>query len=148
MATNQSLDATSTEGLFRSVKRRRHYRRRSDADEVDVKGDASQTPAVPIESDTIGRSQDSAVPHAPDAGAGDEDEQLSVAEALRRRKQLRARRGGVEFVPGRPNPKDGDLEMDSSRMALEKTAPAEEVAAIVNRFAPQTGQVADVNKHM
>lgn len=148
VATNQSLDATSTEGLFRSVKRRRHYRRRSDADEVDVKGDASQTPAVPIESDTIGRSQDSAVPHAPDAGAGDEDEQLSVAEALRRRKQLRARRGGVEFVPGRPNPKDGDLEMDSSRMALEKTAPAEEVAAIVNRFAPQTGQVADVNKHM
>ena len=75
----------------------------------------------------------------------DEETSRPMAEILRLRRNARGRRGGIEFV-------DGDTQAARTADAIEAVVGREgtsgEIAAIVNRFAPQTGQVADVNQHM
>lgn len=69
---------------------------------------------------------------------------------MRLRQQVRNRRKGVEFVQGLH---DLSLASGASKAAepehgAETHDTPEEVAALINRFAPQTGQVADVNQHI
>lgn len=151
----QAMDGPSDHGLFKALKRKRHYRRRSD--EADT---ASPQTKLVAAGGTDG--QETSDKPAPDSEAeitsphldhvqGNEDEPSSVAEILRRRQRLRNRRGGIEFANGMIDPivKTGTpVDEDDSDAGDEPNEASEEIPAIVNRFAPQTGQVADVNQHM
>lgn len=145
----------TTEPVFRPNKRRKVYRKHFEIEE-------GQVPEVTISTDAPEiRNGPSAAPRSKDDDAilPDSDAHSSpvssIAEILRLRKQVRNRRGGIEFAneasqPERPSGKTtigvNASNGDHSATSIEKT-PAE-IAAIVNRFAPQTGQVADVNRHM
>ncbi len=138
--------ASPVEPLFRPVKRRRHYRRRSDDPDVstgDVPGVTSQNSALEPTSTAH------AFEHPPDERTDDDTPPLPTAEILRLRKLARHRRGGIEFAPGDADSIRTTMMSESTDlMHVERDEPPEEIAAIANRFAPQTGQVADVNQHM
>jgi hypothetical protein len=131
------LDAVDQEST-RPFKRRKFYRKRAD-DEYQVTPD--RIPSVtPVTSDD---------PHSPYAvGEHDgNDAHLSVAEILRRRKAAQRRRGGIEFTNSATS-KSSPGVSESGREVTSRSDAVMEMEAAVNRFAPQTGQVADVNQHM
>ncbi|KAH0536910.1 hypothetical protein FGG08_006248 [Glutinoglossum americanum] len=137
MSPNNSSEVASTEPLFRPLKRRRFYRKRAGKDNIETRGDdrtlvelTALPPPEPLEENE---------------GDTDESARLDMAEILRLRK-LRQRRNGIEFTtPRPPGSGSGTPQPDANEDA--EMAP-EEVKKVVNRFAPQTGQVMDVNKHM
>ncbi|KAI9823583.1 MAG: hypothetical protein M1832_002364 [Thelocarpon impressellum] len=119
--------APEAESPFRPSKRRKMYRRRGGDDEDE--DEKTEPTAAPEEAEGT-----------PSAS--------SVAEIRRLRKQqARPRRGvGIEFSTASSRAglrEPGPL----VRREKDETAP-EEIPAVAHRFAPQTGQVADVNKHM
>lgn len=77
----------------------------------------------------------------------EESTQLSTAEILRHRKAAQRRRFGIEFT-NVDKPKINTTTLESSNALTEKDDTASEIKTVIDRFAPQTGQVADVNKHM
>lgn len=127
---------------FRPFKRRKFIRKRvgssSDAEEdANTKGrDDTERPVPPS---VDGKEQTDVETH------------LSVVELLRRRRAAQKRRAGIEFSNATPVgessssslilPKAGDDILDNDE-SLDK------ILTVVDRFAPQTGQVADVDKHM
>ncbi|KAI4259091.1 MAG: hypothetical protein LQ352_000885 [Teloschistes flavicans] len=127
---------------FRPFKRRKFIRKRvgssSDAEEdANTKGrDDTERPVPPS---VDGKEQTDVETH------------LSVVELLRRRRAAQKRRAGIEFSNATPVgessssslilPKAGDDILDNDE-SLDK------ILTVVDRFAPQTGQVADVDKHI
>ena len=86
----------------------------------------------------------SSIPQSQD----DIDSPLSVAELLRQRKALQRRKGGIGFANTgdtknieRGGTRKNSTETDQGK-ALSKPV------TVIDRFAPQTGQVADVDQHM
>ena len=72
---------------------------------------------------------------------------VSMAEILRLRKQRRPKVGGVEFrAEGKPmrNEEGALVVMKEAEEEGRDEAPMD----VAHRFAPQTGTVGDVNKHM
>ncbi len=140
------IQDVTPESLFRPSKRRKFYRKRADSD---GEGTAAQTtlihdppPAFP--------SPPVADPSRELASQDEEDRetQIPIAEILRLRKAAKYRKGGIEFTnSSRPLP-SGTASSQPAGALVERDRNAEEVQEVVNRFAPQTGQVADVNKHM
>ena len=111
--------------VFRPLKRRKVFRQR----------DSSQSPS----------RDDTATPDSDANGPPSEDNPVanaSVAEQLRQRKALQ-RRGGITFSAAQTDTPCGEASAEPQR--ISKDAPTDDYAI---RFAPQTGQVADVNKHM
>ncbi len=153
---DNQLQQLSVDPTFRPLKRRRNYRRHSDE-----AGEPSATPPAAGYDNAAEPRQSEPIADAPSVSAkayAEEEEaetQLPVSEILRLRKQARHRRGGIEFAanhvpesagagrPGMAATADGAEEGHA-----ERDGNTGEAARIVNRFAPQTGQVADVNKHM
>ncbi|KAI9850333.1 MAG: hypothetical protein M1838_005838 [Thelocarpon superellum] len=151
---------------FRPGKRRKVYRKRADEDEdVAVVATTTTTDAAAVHAHDMS-SQDrraGAVPshqrkHAEEGEA--ENTALHISEIVRLRRQAKQRRGGLEFGAGQTS---AAAHSHASGMALVSAPPTthgqgetvghedevmEDVASVTNRFAPQTGQVADVNKHM
>ena len=83
---------------------------------------------------------------AEDLGLALPTSQLSVSSLLRARKSLQRRRGGIEFSKAIPTPTTNiETALMPSNHPLEDEAPP---IQITDRFAPQTGQVANVDKHM
>ena len=135
------------EPLFRASRRRKVLRRRlNDDNDVPLVNSQNQSRPLTTSSSTAASSHpplEIAAPVEP------EEHILPMAEILRRRKLAKARRAGIEFSNSSqntrsnstpPRPSDALVSMDDGRFALE---------AAVNRFAPQTGKVADVlDKHM
>ncbi|RNJ61207.1 hypothetical protein D7B24_000060 [Verticillium nonalfalfae] len=126
-------DTSVQQPLFRaSRKRKATYRRQREEDESEPTTD---TPA-PL--------ADSASPSLPSTTA--EDDESSIAEALRLRNLRKSRLNGVGF---RAQTREDE---PSSSTALIPKPQDEETApdgGITNRFAPQTGLVGElVNKHM
>ena len=71
-----------------------------------------------------------------------------MTSVLRQRKVQR-RRCGIEFTNFPVTTSRNDLHtLLSNNMSREKDDVVADIEAVVNRFAPQTGQVADVDKHM
>ena len=111
--------------VFRPLKRRKVFRQR----------DSYQSPP----------RDDTATPDSDANGQPSEDDpaaNASVTELLRQRKALQ-RRGGITFSAAQADSPYGEVSAEPQR--LPKDAPTDDYAI---RFAPQTGQVADVNKHM
>ncbi|KAF2807754.1 uncharacterized protein BDZ99DRAFT_65281 [Mytilinidion resinicola] len=133
------LDAKPSEPLFRASKRRKIFRKAVEDESHEIT--SPQSLATP-ESHTR-TPQDNAETE------GQKDGGLSMAEILRRRKQGKTRRAGIEFSnssqtstrAAAPPPSDALIpHTDDNRSAVDIAA---------KRFAPQTGKVADVHdKHM
>ena len=144
----QEDTSATTDKAFRPAKRRKFYRSRHNEDDG---GNTIMSPPQQPEP-TISLTLDELIINHGGIAAGSEvqqdDEPLSVAELLRLRKAAQRKRGGVEFsnsngsgqnVPKSSQANDLPPENDDAIANLEK---------VVNRFAPQTGQVANVDKHM
>ena len=148
MSSELSHTEISSELSFRPTKRRKFYRKRTDTDnnENTSTPPPCETTAPPPELLTVEEliAQDG---HNPTAEAHTEEEErtaLSIAEILRQRKTAQRRKGGIDFsttntATALPPP---------SNALIIKEDPIEQLKTVVDRFAPQTGQVADVDKHM
>ena len=88
--------------------------------------------------------------HAQITGPQDQisdEEPLSVAEILRQRKAALRRKGGIEFS-NTSSYASTTAQTSDSLINNEDATPAD-IRSVIERFAPQTGQVSDVaDKHM
>ena len=143
--SNPPSEGDNVPDLFRPSKRRKFYRKRSD-----VEDEGSPTPppsAPPPESMTV---DELISHHAHQTEAHDQrtdDEPLSIPEILRQRKAALRRKGGIEFT-NIPTSTSAAPQTSDALVAKEDDTPAD-IKAVIERFAPQTGQVSDVaDKHM
>ena len=76
------------------------------------------------------------------------DTPLSVAELLRQRKVLQRRKRGIGFA-NTGDTKNNETEgPQKSSTGTDQGKAVSKLATVIDRFAPQTGQVADVDQHM
>lgn len=144
---NISNALCTEEPLIRPAKRRKFYRKHN-AEDVDnsvaTPTSSEHSTALPLSATTDVNKRDSEA-----AGEDEESHRLTMTEILRRRQAARNRRGGIEFTNSNTNTKnEGTPPAEPATTTVEKGDPARELQTVVNRFAPQTGQVADVDKHM
>ena len=119
---------------------------------MDSEGDGESSPLAP--GDTTGSSELLTVdeliaqngrPSSAEAQTEQEGTKISVAEILRQRKTAQRKKGGIDFS----NTHSVSATVPPTSDALTaKEDPVEQLKTVVDRFAPQTGQVADVDKHM
>ncbi len=132
----------SVEVTFRSAKRRKIFRRKHDSED-DESAPAREHSAPNLRGDSEVRPED------PEPVAS-QDEESSVADILRRRKLSRFRRIGIEFSNTNGASHSGSVEragLLNDVASAEGKEPVKDL--VVNRFAPQTGQVKDeLEKHM
>ena len=128
---------TGPEEIFRLAKRRKFYRKRTDVGDWDA---AQDTLTPPIHSSPA--LEDSAVRE------DEADAQLPVSEVVRQQRLPQRRKGGIEFSSARPASQDEMYEHGQNSHEQEKKNVSLELENVDNRFARQTGQVVDVNKHM
>ncbi|KAI9803828.1 MAG: hypothetical protein M1825_001708 [Sarcosagium campestre] len=137
-----------TEPMFRPSKRRKFYRKRAGSDT----GLDPDTPAsTPRSGDPTASA--SPLPEADGAHTNPKhsSETPSMATILRLRNAARARRGGIEFTASDGGSSRGqrNSNTEAQMMQADQDGIPEDLVAVINRFAPQTGQVGiDANKHM
>ncbi|KAL8797671.1 MAG: hypothetical protein Q9195_000023 [Heterodermia aff. obscurata] len=73
---------------------------------------------------------------------------LSLAELLRQRKALQRRRGGIGFANTSTTTGETLPTAQIKNVEPEEQASPANFVTVADRFAPQTGQVADVDQHM
>ena len=123
----------------RPLKRRKFYRKRGE-DEDQIPDNSESKPL------TI---QELITHHGHNQILEAESKPVSAAEVLRQRKAAPRRRGGIEFTAAVNVRNALELSLESSDATTEKEDHTTlEIKTVVDRFAPQTGQVADVDKHM
>lgn len=135
---------TSIDESFRPFKRRNFFRKRvefgSDAEE-----DSTTKSNVQIDS----TSEQPLPPFVDGKEHADVEAQVSVAELLRRRRAAQKRRAGIEFSNSTPVGESSNTIMSGTGdEILDNEESLHKILTVVDRFAPQTGQVADVDKHM
>ena len=133
---------------FRPAKRRKQYRRRNDEDEQhnpSVPEISTPQPLVASEPENFDVPQDSLLEGRASPALL---EDVSLSELLRQRKLLQRRKGGIEFTNKGESDEKQMILVESNGRPTEQDEIASEIEKVVNRFAPQTGQVADVDKHM
>jgi hypothetical protein len=142
--------------LFRPSKKRKIYRQRNDAlddDEpssIPTSPPPAASPPNPQSIDELIASGSSLAPATPSQDL--EETPVSISEILRlRKKNTHKRVGGVEF---RAEPGGHILRDEDGALVLRKKDGEEEgglvevESGVPRKFAPQTGTVGDVNKHM
>lgn len=137
----------SAEQTFRPSKRRKFYRKRADDhDEDNIEQPAEQVIHLPtsITLDELVSSQGQPVSHS----HLQEETTPSIADILRQRKALHRRKGGIDLTNEITATKLLPLDALIQHTPAEINGITADVEKVVNRFAPQTGQVADVDKHM
>ncbi|KAI9673953.1 MAG: hypothetical protein M1817_002159 [Caeruleum heppii] len=121
----------------RFAKRRKVYRQRPTEEDHDDLLTASERPSDTSQSAPNGVPQDLT-----------EEDNASIADIIRSRKQARGRRQGIQFTDSAANQTRNGSGTPQVGELIVRDDTVEEPPTVVNRFAPQTGQVADVNKHM
>lgn len=149
MEPNSTDTGILVDDVSRPFKRRKFYRKRADSP-----SDEAGSTASPIIHASIPLPDIVADPLAQALKLSDVEQDMSgenshftVAEILRRRKAQR-RRGGIGFTNIATITESG---VDGPRPGgdvLENEDNFGKILSVVDRFAPQTGQVADVDKHM
>ncbi|KAI9053661.1 hypothetical protein LZ554_002615 [Drepanopeziza brunnea f. sp. 'monogermtubi'] len=145
--------------LFRPTKKRKIYRQRATEDEIANENVETAPPALspPAPTPTPAQSLDELISAASAMASGrgrDEVEEeggasaLSVAEILRLRKKNKARGGGVEFRALGHVARDEEGELMVRGDDEEKVNGGGVGKGVIRVFAPQTGTVGDVNRHM
>jgi hypothetical protein len=130
--------------LFRPSKKRKIYRQRASSTD-DLRAPPTTSPPPPP-----AQSLDELVASTSAAPAADEVEgtPVSINEILRLRKQRRPRVGGVGFTASGNLARDGETG-ELVVVRREEGVGHDDVGGSVGRkFAPQTGTVGDVDKHM
>ncbi len=142
--TDKSIDEVS-----RPFKRRKFYRRRADSSDHDIgsPGSPSASKSV-LPNDAVADEPGAALQPVGVEQTGNEDSHSTLAELLRRRKAAQRRRGGIEFTNNAPATDRSAEEPQPGEEVLENEDSFDKILTVVDRFAPQTGQVADVDKHM
>lgn len=143
------MDTTPLDPSLRPFKRRKCYRKRAEieglASGVDIKSESNEEETKSLTLDELithhGLDQNMTVEE-------DEDSQFSAAQILRQLKALQKRRGGIEFTIPIVNARTDSPEPEDSGQLKDKDETTQDIKTVVDRFAPQTGQVADVDKHM
>lgn len=147
---------TTTNDLSRPFKRRKFHRKRPDSPQsdhaalVETLCSSNSTPNLP----SIDNTPCEPPPPPPhslemlDDDNGDHRPSLSVADILRRRRTAQRKRAGIEFTNATVIPDSGVAEAVDGNGLLDKEASLDKILNVVDRFTPQTGQVADVDKHM
>lgn len=145
------IDPTSSDINIRPFKRRKFYRKRGEADNPaaidDINSETNQdvdaAGPLAIEGLTSHQGQNQDVGER----GREEDSRLPAAQILRQRKAAQRRRGGIEFTNA-SNTRMSAATPENCDALIEKDDSTQEIKTVVDRFAPQTGQVADVDKHM
>lgn len=131
-------------------KRRKFYRKREPDDgEAHSSNGISEPVSPPATSEALS-VEELVSQHGDSLDLGSTKEQsgrLSAAEILRRRKSAQRKRMGVEFTT-LCNTRADTTSLEPVNPPIEQNEPIPEIKTVVERFTPQTGQVADVNKHM
>ena len=130
--------------LFRPSKRRKFYRKRTDLDD-----EGSPIPSSPPHPHSM--TVDELISHhahlTDNHDLKADEEPLSVADILRQRKAALRRKGGIEFTNSHTSTSNTPQTNDA--LILKEDDTLADIRSVVERFAPQTGQVSDVaDKHM
>ena len=131
-------------------KKRKFYRRRpGHKDEVPAETVnselATSTPLTePMSLDQMIQETRSSIPQSQD----DIDTPLAVAELLRQRKVLQRRKGGIGFANTGDTKNTETEDPQKNSAGTDQGKVLSKLATVIDRFAPQTGQVADVDQHM
>ena len=139
--------STEYSEIVRPIKRRKFYRKRLDIEDHEDVTPTYQEDAPSVTALTLDELVNTKG-NIPKPDLLDQDSSFSVTEILRRRKAAQRRRGGIEFTNTSTTMQSGSAIPQRSKALVAKEDTAIELEAVVNRFAPQTGQVADVDKHM
>ena len=125
-------------------KRRKFYRKRADAEDESPPPTISSAPPAP-HSMTLDQLISHHAHLTETQHQEKEEEPSSVAEILRQRKAALRRKGGIEFTNAHTSTSNTTSD---TLVAKEHEIPAD-IKAVIERFAPQTGQLSDVaDKHM
>lgn len=143
------MDITPSGPSLRPFKRRKCYRKRAEIESPasgdDIKSESNEEEAKPLTLDELITRH--GLDHNMTVEDG-EDSQFSAAQILRQLKAVPKRRGGIEFTIPTVNARTDSPEPEDSDHLKDKDATTQDIKTVVDRFAPQTGQVADVDKHM
>lgn len=142
-----------TPEFVRPAKRRKHFRKK-----IDAEADEDETPtgtltAVAPVAEPEAMTVDELISHGAEVSssvhASPEDTQLSTQDLIRLRKAAQRRKGGIEFSNHpTPSPAPETARQVVANDDVEDEVP-EDIKRVISRFAPQTGQVTDDNdKHM
>ncbi len=151
MSDELQIAEVSQDLSFRPTKRRKFYRKRADTDNNEddssfAPGENTASTELLTIDELIAQNGNSSTAEARSA---EEETKLSVAEILRQRKTAQRRRGrGIDFSKTTNATIASAAVPPSSDVLVVKEDPIEQLKTVVDRFAPQTGQVADVDKHM
>lgn len=137
---------TDSADTTRPAKRRKFYRKRFEDDEPENSATAaSETPpSISLTLDELVIAQGI----LPDRGLQKDTSASSIADIIRQRKAAQRKRAGIEFTNSTTASKSSPIATSLSKALIGIDEVAADLEAVVNRFAPQTGQVADVDKHM
>ena len=145
MQSNQlSQGENDSSELFRPSKRRKFYRKRTN-----VEDESSSIPSSPPPPPSM--TVDELISHhahlTDTQHLKTDEEPLSVAEILRQRKAALRRKGGIEFTNSRSS--TSTTPQTSDALVVKEDDTLADIRSVIERFAPQTGQVCDVaDKHM
>ena len=135
----------------RPFKRRKQYRRKDEAEDTDAHEevaphlDKATAVVEPLSSEDTTSNHKHTQSHG---GRPDfEDEQSHISKLLRRRKATQRKRGGVEFTVSTNASLPAEVPNIDEKQTDNDEMP-QEIRKVVERFAPQTGQIANVDKHM
>lgn len=126
--------------IFRARKRPKHARKRTTEDDEPQTIAEETYLSPPAQSPTEAHTPQSSADNA--ASPEPQDENFSMAEILRRRNQLKRRRGGLQFSSSSHN-----AERRSSTGASDALVPVPVdagQAVFAKSFVPQTGKTVDV----
>ena len=130
-------------------KRRKFYRKRETLEEEIVDDNIISANATPVTSEPL-TIEELISHHANQSDISRQHEESTLpttAEILRQRKAAQRKRLGIEFTNA-DNARASIIVPESSNALAEKNDITPVIKTVVDRFAPQTGQVADVDKHM
>ena len=161
MASPPPPTTTGDTILFRPTKKRKIYRQRHDDTTPPETQLSSPNPSIsPAPAQPNPQSIDELIASSatlPTTADKDlESTQVSISEILRLRQKNKNKRSGVEFRASGHIARDQDGELVIRHAATAtatggegESAPAEGGGGgVIRKFAPQTGTVSDVNKHM
>ena len=140
-------DRQDSADLFRPAKRRKAYRKRTDLEEEEAPKPESHRSVPPPEPMTVDELIAQNGHNTLSQGKAEEEAALSIAEILRSRKATARRRGGIEFTNN--NPSNSTTSQPSDALIEREDETPADIKSVIERFAPQTGQVTDTtDKHM
>lgn len=144
------MEGTQNASMPPPFKKRKFYRKRTEfEDEVPDNAKATESLSSPPPSELL-TLEEMIVQNSNNISQASEDQDgaLSVAELLRQRKILQRKKGGIGFANLGVATSIAPPVPQNTSLATEDEGAMSKFVTVADRFAPQTGQVADVDQHM